>query len=835
MADRPDNVNEAAGWFELLQEIGRGSSGTVHRARLTHPYRGLPAGTEVAVKFLRPELAGDDKARARLFAEGELGQAIEHANVAHIYGVETLDLFGVETIYLVMQFVAGTTLRELLARSTAPVEDLTRRVGADAASGLSALHRRGLVHRDIKPENLILTPASEVKIVDLGLVRPFDSLGGGSSPGRASAGRSSGFGLHGSVAYSAPEMLGGGRAGPSSDLYALGVVLFELTTGQHPFADAGTVDEMLDAHLNRPAPRASHLRPRVSPFLDQLLAELLAKDPERRPRSAAELARVLAQGERSEWWQRHEAKAPVLASERRLMRMRRPADVPFVDRRDEIQRLDHALQAARAGHGRVLAIAAPASSGRRRLLDEAMQRWLGASEPPILLGGNADSGLGHGEPFASSLLDVLLGGEGRHSPNARARAEAAAGKQLACDERAAEALAAVLFGDSRERSEVRADRIGAALLQLTRPGRTLVVRVDHADDLDTTGRLVMQRLADAAPEHRLLVLLATGPDTALVAAADRLELAGLARRDFLAFGRSLFRQPSDERVTTYLTGACEVLSGLPGSLLEALDHLVEQGRLRGRVGDYHGLADDAEPRPAPNHLERFRLRVAGLEPRQRLALSAAAVLGERCSLAELAAVILEPELSVLETLSLFRGRIVSAQAGEVAFRHRDFRRALLRQLPDDERRRLHAAAASVLEARGAGPLVVGMHRSMALDHQGCLGPLLEALQVRVAAGSRRTALRVVGRLAVHFRHVDDNEANRRLRLRYLLLSGRAHQNADQSEPAARAFRAADRLARVLGDVVGSATALVGLATGELDAGRLLSAIALLETVHDALG
>ncbi|MFT7536627.1 MAG: serine/threonine protein kinase, partial [Hyphomicrobiaceae bacterium] len=235
--------------LELLHVVGSGSSGTVYRARLRENYKGLPANTEVAVKLLRPELAANQRARARLFVEGEMGKSVRHANVAEVYGVETVERLGIETTFLVMQFIQGTTLRDLLLRSGAPVEDLTRRLGADAARGLSALHRRGLAHRDIKPENLILTPDSVLKIVDLGLARPFGTVGSGASPGNSpSAGgstSSSGLGLAGSVAYSAPEMLRGERAGPRSDLYALGIVLFEVTTGQHPFADATSADDMM--------------------------------------------------------------------------------------------------------------------------------------------------------------------------------------------------------------------------------------------------------------------------------------------------------------------------------------------------------------------------------------------------------------------------------------------------------------------------------------------------------------------------------------------------------------------------------------------------------------
>jgi len=114
----------------------------------------------------------------------------------------------------------------------------------------------------------------------------------------------------------------------------------------------------------------------------------------------------------------------------------------------------------------------------------------------------------------------------------------------------------------------------------------------------------------------------------------------------------------------------------------------------------------------------------------------AAVLGERCALADLARLVQAPELFVLETLSLFRGRIVRAQGGEVSFRHRDFQKLLLRELPGEQRRALHRAAATLLERSGAGPLAVGMQLSQALEHEACLEPLLAGLAEPRRAGSR---------------------------------------------------------------------------------------------------
>ncbi|MBM4062230.1 MAG: hypothetical protein FJ265_14205 [Planctomycetes bacterium] len=838
----PGPASLFGGRFDLLAEIGSGSSGTVHRARLRTAYRHLPAGAEVAVKFLRKELVADASARERLRAEGELGQTIDHPNVAAIHGVETIEVLGAEVTYLVMQYVAGTTLRHFVRGSGAPVEDLTRRIGAGAAAGLFALHRRGLVHRDVKPENLILTPDSQLKIVDLGHVRPFAAGGPGGSPSGSSDGGSSasaaarssgGQGFAGSIAYAAPETLRGGPASPRGDLYALGIVLFEVATGRHPFARFATADEMLHAQLHVEPPRPSHLRAHVSPFLEQVLLDLLQKDPDRRPRDAAEVQRVLEQGEHSEYWRRHESRAPALASARRLLRMRRPADAPFCGRAAELAALDAALAGARAGRGGAVAVSGPEGAGRRRLLDEAMARWLEGPEPPGYLGGDADRGLGHAEPFASAVLDWLLRGDGRDSPNAGPRAANAARGSLQLSEADAEALAAVTLGTSTELPEVRADRLATALLQLARPGRVLVLRIDHADKLDTSGRLVLQRLLASAGRRHLLLLLVAGADAIPGDPGPRLDLQGLAERDFLAFGAALFR---DGAVAEgFLLEAHQVLSGVPGNLIEALEHLVQEGQLHGRAGDYHELAPDARVRPAPGLLARFHRRIAGLAPAQRAVLEAAAVLGERCQLDELAALAGTPELAVLETLSLFRGRIVRAEAGEVSFRHRDFQMAVLNTIPAHRRRDLHLRAAADLEAGGRSPLEVGMHRSQALDHEGCLLPLLDGLEARVAAGSRRTALRVVGRLAVHFAQVPRTEQNERHRARYLLLAARARTNAGQHEAAARTFRAAEALAHSLGAMELSAAARTGLAARELDAGRLLSAIALLEAVHDDLG
>lgn len=854
-----------AGHFALIQELGSGSSGTVFRARLTEDYDDLVAGTEVAIKFLRQDRLLDEKARARFVAEGQLGQRVRHPNVAAIYGVETIAVLGLESTYLVMELVRGTTLRQFLLLQGPPVEDLTRRIGRDAALGLSALHRRGAVHRDVKPENLVLTPQGDVKVVDLGLARPFGEAGNergstGSSGSSGSAGSSGSSGSHGtwghgsparggshgssrspsggsrgvagSVAYTSPEALQGRAVGPQSDLYALGVVLFEVVTGRHPFAHCTNADEVIHAHLHEAPPRPSHWRPRISPVLEQLLLELLQKDPQRRPADAAQVARILEQGEASDWWQQHEQLAPVLASGRRLQRMRRPAETTFFGRDDELADLGKLLQRARTGKGRAACISGPLGIGRRRLLDEAMTRWLQTGQDLLYLGGEADPGLGHAEPFASSLLDYLLRGEGLESPQAVERARARAQIELDLDEDDAKALVAVATGQATEEPEVRANRLADALLSLPRKGRVLVLRIDFADRLDTSGRLVLQRLARDLPRRHLLLLVTAGPDWQLPEGVERVDLHGLDEDHFLALGRALFTE--HRAPIAQLEAAHATFSGSPGNLIEALEHLAQNDVLFGRPGDFHGLPPDVELRPAPHHLQRFEQRVQRMPDAHKKVLATAAVLGVRCQLADLVALTGKKELQVLETLSLFRGRVVRAQGGEVAFRHRDFQQALLRQLAPEERAGLHRRAAEVFEQRKKPPLEIGMHRSQALDHAGCIEPLLAGLEEIVRAGSRRTSLRIAARLQVHVQHLPEGRARDEAQLRLLLLSARARRNAGQPKHAADQFRAADSLARELADALGSGEALTGLAAATFDRGHLMQAILLLENAHKEL-
>lgn len=803
------------GRFDLLGELGSGASGTVFKAKTRTALADLPAGSEVAIKFLRQDLLGDEKARLQMLAEGELGMRLRSPHVIRMYAVERVPLLGLELVYLVMELVQGRTLRRFLSESGPAVEDLARRIGLDAALGLADLHALGVVHRDIKPENLVLTFEGQVKLMDLGLARPTETLAT-SHPARheprrptTSLGNSGGFA--GSLPYAAPETLRGKPASPASDLYSLGVVLYEVCTGRHPFYRPGIeIDELMHAHLEIEPERPSYFQPRLSAFLERVVLELLQKEPAKRIKSAGELAGTLERGESSPWWTRHEKQAPALGSRRRLREIRRLAPTPFFGREDEVAVLDQNLDEALLGRGTAIRLAGPEGVGRRRLVDECVDRWLKGREDLVFFGGEARPSGAIGGPFPAFLLDWFLRGDREDSPNVQARLAARIKAESGLKEKQAGTLAALICGrDPGDSPEARAELLVEGLLNCTRDGRTLVVRLDRPERLDTTGKLVLERLLEALVGKRVLLILVVGVEEGQQPFAhETLQIAGLALPTFLAFGAALFADGHAPRVL--LEGAHGTLAGNPGNLLEALEALAQRGELVGEPGSYSDLSAD-EIRPAGPLLQRVRERVKDLPAEKRHVLVAAAVLGDLFPLQDLVHLTGQTELAVLEALSAFQGRVIKAERGLGAFRHRDYRLALAELVEPQVRRRLHRMAAWVLEDRGAPPLEVGMHHSRAGEHDACVPFLLRGLEDLVHAGSRQRSLRLSARLRLHLNSLPRTGKHLDERLHWLVLAGQAHAQAELSDEAQRCFKKARILARHLGSKVMEAQALVGQA------------------------
>jgi serine/threonine-protein kinase len=281
-------VGRRLGPYRLVAELGAGGMGTVYLAEVERPEQD-PAGAgttkqRVAVKVLHPHLLVRPDSVQRLLREAAIGRRVDHANVVRTLDAGQADE-GTERLHLVvMEYVEGRTLRALLDDLGRVPEELCRHIGRDVAKGLAAIHAEGAVHRDLKPENVILTPEHVVKVMDLGVARLVDETLRVSQTGA----------FVGSVRYAAPEQFAPREKAVDGrvDLYALGLTLYELATGSHPFA-GDEFHVVLKRQLTETPRPAGELNQQLSPFFEDLLARLVEKDRDLRIASAADLVRIL--------------------------------------------------------------------------------------------------------------------------------------------------------------------------------------------------------------------------------------------------------------------------------------------------------------------------------------------------------------------------------------------------------------------------------------------------------------------------------------------------------------------------------------------------------------
>jgi eukaryotic-like serine/threonine-protein kinase len=254
----------------LLATGGMGEVWAAHDLLLDRP---------VAVKVLSGALAGDGRAAERLRREARAAARLEHPSIARVLDLGEHD----GRPYLVMELLEGESLAARIDRAgpMAPAE--AARVVTAVADALQAAHTAGVVHRDVKPGNVFLTTGGEVKVLDFGIA--WCAHDAALTTGE----------LLGTAAYLAPERVLGHRATPAADIYALGVVLYELLAGHRPF-EASSEVELAMAHVNANPPPLREVAPATPPFLVAACHQAMAKDPSARPPSAAAFAN-LVQGE----------------------------------------------------------------------------------------------------------------------------------------------------------------------------------------------------------------------------------------------------------------------------------------------------------------------------------------------------------------------------------------------------------------------------------------------------------------------------------------------------------------------------------------------------------
>jgi class 3 adenylate cyclase len=259
--------------FEILSTLGAGGMGVVFKAR------DRELDDLVALKMLKREVAGDSALVERLKSELKLARKITHPNILRTFDFGEID----GNPFISMEYVRGLTLRAMLERSGRLPYSAGLRFARQLTSGLAAAHALAIIHRDIKPENVILDSQGNAKLMDFGLARPVTRL----TPGQTQAGF-----VVGTPHYLAPEQLEGKEPDQRADVYACGVVLFEVFTGRLPFGGSNVMEIILK-HLKE-APAAPHeFWPEIPPALERLLLRCLEKSPEARFPDAAGLVTEL--------------------------------------------------------------------------------------------------------------------------------------------------------------------------------------------------------------------------------------------------------------------------------------------------------------------------------------------------------------------------------------------------------------------------------------------------------------------------------------------------------------------------------------------------------------
>ena len=223
----------------------------------------------VAIKILKPGY-GETDIGLRFEREGRTAAKLAHPNIVQVYDAGQAEFEGREVSYIVMEYVPGGDLKALIdEKGPLPNEELVR-LGADVSAGLAHAHERGVIHRDIKPHNILLDERGQPKLTDFGIARALD----------ATQATQTGSYL-GTALYSSPEQLQGERVTPKSDVYSLGIALYQASTGQAPFA--GTPIEVASQHVSRPPTTPSVLGANLDREVEALIVECIEKDPDRRP------------------------------------------------------------------------------------------------------------------------------------------------------------------------------------------------------------------------------------------------------------------------------------------------------------------------------------------------------------------------------------------------------------------------------------------------------------------------------------------------------------------------------------------------------------------------
>ena len=267
-------IPEAIAHYQIIKKLGAGGMGEVYLAQDTKLDR------KVAIKLIRPDSLTNENLKRRLVREAQSAAKLDHPNICAIYDVNEAGAF----TFIVMQYLEGETLAECMEREPLNLST-TLTIAEQAAEGLAEAHAHGIVHRDVKPQNMMLTQRGQLKILDFGLAKQMVSSDSVDDEASTAMLLSKPGHVIGTMPYMSPEQVQGEPLGPSSDIFSLGIVLYEMLAGKHPFKDQSAALTMSRILLGEPT-TTEQFKTQVSPALQTLLEKMLRKDKAARYQNA---------------------------------------------------------------------------------------------------------------------------------------------------------------------------------------------------------------------------------------------------------------------------------------------------------------------------------------------------------------------------------------------------------------------------------------------------------------------------------------------------------------------------------------------------------------------
>ncbi len=670
-----DRTGEVIGGrYRLLRLLGTGGMGTVYLAEHMRMSR------STALKLLLPALCTDEYCAERFRREASLASRINHPSVAQVYDFDVTPDGG---FFLAMEYVDGESLAQRLHRSGPLGLNEARRILDAVAAGLDVAHALKIVHRDIKPGNLMLSAAGAVKILDFGVARLLDIGAALSRPGL----------LLGTPLYMSPEQLLGHDVGPAADIYALGLVVYEMLTGSVPGA-AKSFEEVRARRTTEMSPRLHEVRRECSPQLSETVTRALDLDPAARWSSASAFAAAVAEaitqdGTAPTTCTLRPEPASGSAWDRHFMALR------LAGREREVQTVRAACATAMMGRTGVLWIEGEEGSGKSSLFDVAL-REAAAAGATILVGRGfkTDVPRPYG-PWLSVLREARQRVPGCSLPVIDVLSGSPCCPPLPADR-------AVFY-----------DEVSALFRSAAEAG-PLLIGIDGLDWCDPVLQALVAYLPIDVPRLPILLVVTVQSESVherpelrdLRSRVHGLEavhwvmLKALRRRDVAAWLSTALGRDAPDALVDHVYGHSEgnaffieqVMRGLVER--QEIDHMTEEtARLT--------LAEAPPPEAVADTLKR---RLGGLGDAERETLQVAAVIGRAFDLDLVIAILERPEDTVLHALdeAVQRGILVSEGSGAVdryRFTHRMIRDVLVQELSTRRRRRLHARIAAALATR----------------------------------------------------------------------------------------------------------------------------------------